>query len=63
MQFFSTSQKQQNDLCSFPREALQYHNNPSLCPTTNAEGAEVERFYEDQQDHLELTPQKQMSSS
>ena len=58
MQFFSTSQKQQNDLCSFPREALQYHNNPSLCPTTNAEGAEVERFYEDQQDLSELTPKK-----
>ena len=40
------SQKQQNDLCSFPRQTIQYHSNPSLCPTTNAE-AEVERFYED----------------
>ena len=27
-------------------------------PTSNAEGAEVERFYEDLQDLLELTPQK-----
>ena len=27
-------------------------------PTTNAEGAEVERFYEDLQDLLELTPKK-----
>ena len=27
-------------------------------PTSNAEEAEVERFYEDQQDLLELTPQK-----
>ena len=27
-------------------------------PTTNAEEAEVERLYEDLQDHLELTPQK-----
>ena len=27
-------------------------------PTTNAEEAEVERFYEDLQDLLELTPQK-----
>ena len=27
-------------------------------PTSNAEVAEVERFYEDQQDLLELTPKK-----
>ncbi|XP_055420917.1 craniofacial development protein 2-like [Bubalus kerabau] len=27
-------------------------------PTSNAEAAEVERFYEDLQDLLELTPQK-----
>ena len=27
-------------------------------PTSNAEKAEVERFYEDLQDLLELTPQK-----
>ena len=27
-----TSQKQQNDLCSFPRQTIQYHSNPSLCP-------------------------------
>ena len=26
------SQKRQNDLCSFPRQTLQYHGNPSLCP-------------------------------
>ena len=26
------SQKQQNDLCSFPRLTIQYHSNPSLCP-------------------------------
>ena len=30
----------------------------SLCPTSNAEEAEVERFYEDLQDLLELTPKK-----
>ena len=24
--------KQQNDLCSFPRQTVQYHGNPSLCP-------------------------------
>ena len=26
------SQKQQNDLCSFPRQTIQYHSDPSLCP-------------------------------
>ena len=24
--------KNDNDLCSFPRKTIQYHNNPSLCP-------------------------------
>ena len=36
------SEKQQNDLCSFPRQTIQYHSNA----TSNAEEAEVERFYE-----------------
>ena len=26
------SQKQQNDLCLFPRQTIQYHGNSSLCP-------------------------------
>ena len=52
------SQKWQNDLCSFTRQTIQYHSHPSLCPTSNAEEAEVERFYEDLQDLLELTPKK-----
>ena len=26
------SQKSQNDLCSFPRQTIQYHSNLSLCP-------------------------------
>ena len=52
------SQKWQNDLCSFPRQTIQYHSNPRLCPTSNAEEAEVEWFYEDLQDLLELTPKK-----
>ena len=51
-------QKQQNDLCSFPRQTIQYHSNPSLCPTSDAEEAEVEWFYEDLQELLELTPKK-----
>ena len=26
------SQTLQNDLCSFPRQTILYHSNPSLCP-------------------------------
>ena len=52
------SQKRQNAFFSFPRQTIQYHSSPSLCPTINAEEAEVERFYEDLQDLLELTPKK-----
>ena len=47
------SQKQQNDLCSFPLQTIQYHSNPSLCLTSNAEETEVEWFYEDLQDLVE----------
>ena len=50
------SQKQQNDLCSFPRQTIQYHVNLSLCPDSNTE--EAEWFYEDLQELLELTTQK-----
>ena len=52
------SQKRQNDLGLFPRQTIQYHGNPSLCPIINAEEAEVEWFCEDLQDLLELIPQK-----
>ena len=52
------SQKRQNDLCSFPRQTIPYHGDPSLSPTSNAEEAEVEWFYEDLQDLLELPPKK-----
>ena len=52
------SQKQQNDLCLFPRQTIQYQSDPSLCPTSNAEEAEVELFYEDLQDLPELTLKK-----
>ena len=48
------AQKRQNDLCLFPRQTIQYHSNPSLCPNHYSE--EVEWFYEDVQDLLELTP-------
>ena len=52
------SQKRQNDLCSFPRQTIQYHSNPTYAPTSNAEEAEVERFYEDLQDLIEVTPKR-----
>ena len=52
------SQKWQNDL--FVSNAN--HSNITIiqvyAPTSNAEEAEVERFYEDLQDLLELTPKK-----
>ena len=53
------SQKQQNDLChlfqgkSFNITVIQVH-----APTSNTEEDEVEWFYEDLQDLLELTPPK-----
>ena len=55
------SQKLQNDLCiqgkPFNITVIQVY-----APTSNAEEAEVERFYEDLQDLLELTPQKMFFS-
>ena len=56
MQYEMQSQKRQNDLCSFPRQTIQYHGNQAYVPTSNAEEAEVEQFYEDLQDLLKLTP-------
>ena len=50
------SQKRQNDLCSFPRQTIQYHGIQAYAPTRNAE--EAEQFYEDLQDLLEITPKK-----
>ena len=48
--------------CSFSRQTIQYHSNPSPCPNwrswSNAEEAEVEWSYEDLEDLLELKPQK-----
>ena len=49
------SQKQQNDLYLFPRQAIQYTVIQVYAPTNNAEEAEVEWFYEDLQNLLELT--------
>ena len=58
MHYLDAISKRQNDLCSFPRQTIQYHSIQVYVPTSNVEEAEVERFYEDLQDLLELTPKK-----
>ena len=50
------SQKRQNDLCSFPMKPLIITVIQAYAAISNTEEAEVERFYEDLQDLLELTP-------
>ena len=50
------SQKRQKDLCSSPRQTIQYHSIQIYAPTSNTEVAEIGQFYEDIQDLLELTP-------
>ena len=60
MQYLDTwmqSQKWQNDLC-FQGKPFNITVIQAYAPTSNAEEAEVERFYEDLQDFLELTPPK-----
>ena len=52
------SQKQQNDLCSFPSQTIQYHNNPVCAPTSNAEEAEAEWLYEDRPSRANTHTQK-----
>ena len=52
------SQKRQNDLCSFPRQTIQYQVIQVYASTSNTEEAEVEQFYEDLQVLLKWTPQK-----
>ena len=52
------SQKRQNDLCSFPGKPFNITVIQVYAPTSNAKEAEVEWFYEDLQDLLELTPKE-----
>ena len=52
------SQRWQNDLCSFPSKPFNITVIQAYAPTSNPEEAEVERFYEDLQDLIELTPEK-----
>ena len=62
MQYLMQSQKQQNDLC-FQGKPFNIMVIQVYAPTSNAEEAEVEWFYEDLQDLLELTPQRKVSFS
>ena len=39
--------KNEQDFSSVPRQTIPHHSNPVYDPTTNAEEAEVERFYKD----------------
>ena len=52
------SQKRQDDLCSFPGQPFNIMVIQVYAPTSNPEEAEVERFYEDLQDLLELRHNK-----
>ena len=46
MQFLEAISKRQNDLCSFPRQTIQYQSTPSQVPTSNAKEVEIDQFYE-----------------
>ena len=52
------SQKWQNDLCALSRQIIQYYSYINLFWNYNVGEVEVEWFYEDLQDILELTPRK-----
>ena len=52
------SRKQQNDSVRFQGKPFNITVIQVYAPTSNAEEAELERFYEDLQDLLELTPKK-----
>ena len=52
------SKKRQNDLFCLQGKAFNITVIQVYAPTSNAEEAEVERFYEDLQDFLELTLKK-----
>ena len=52
------SQKRQNDLSRFQGKSFNMTVIQVYAPTSNAEEAQVEWFYEDLQDLLELIPRK-----
>ena len=58
MQYLGAISKKQNDLSLFPGKPFTITAIQVYAPTTNAKEAEIEWFYEDLQDFLELTPRK-----
>jgi len=58
MQYLDASQKRQNISVRFQGKLFNITVIQVYAPTSNTEEAEVERFYEDLQDLLELTPKK-----
>ena len=56
------SQKRQNDLCRFQSKPFSIMVIQVYAPTSDAEEAEVEWFYEDLQHILELTPNRDVLS-
>ena len=52
------SQKRQNDLCHSQGKTFNITEIQVYAPTSNAEEAEVEQFYEDLHDLLEVKPPK-----
>ena len=52
----SKKKKKKKDLCQFLRQKFKITVIQVYAPTSNAEEAEIERFYEDLQDLLELIP-------
>ena len=52
------SQKLQNDLCHFQGKPFNITVIQVYAPTSNAEEAKVEQFYEDLQDCREITPKR-----
>ena len=57
-QYLGESEKWQNDLCLLQDKSFNIKVIQVYAQTSNAEEAEVERFYKDLQDLLELKPQK-----
>ena len=58
MQYLATSQNDRKISVCFQGKPFNITIIQAYAPTTNAEEVEVEQFYEDLQDILELTPQK-----
>ena len=63
MQYLGAISKTKTDLVLFQGKPFKITVIQVYAPTTDAEEAEVDQFYEDLQDLLELTPKKMFFSS